>query len=87
MLGAWLRQRRIDEPSAVAKLTPRQRQIMALIGRGASDKEIAGVLAISVATAQKHVANILHRLDARNRAAAVALTNGHSAGSRNAPLR
>jgi DNA-binding NarL/FixJ family response regulator len=81
-LGAWLRKRG-DDPSsaAAAKLTPRQRQIMALVARGASDKEIGGVLGISTATAQKHVTNLLRRLGAPNRAAAVAMVGGHLLGS------
>jgi DNA-binding CsgD family transcriptional regulator len=81
-LGAWLRQRSEDPSNeAAAKLTPRQRQIMALVARGASDKEIGGVLGISTATAQKHVTNLLRRLGAPNRAAAVAMVGGHLLGS------
>jgi len=81
-LGAWLRKRSEDPANAAAaKLTRRQRQILALIARGASDKEIGGVLGISTATAQKHVTNLLRRLGAPNRAAAVAMTGGHFAGA------
>lgn len=76
-LGAWLRQQsRFGSRAADARLTPRQREIVALIARGASDKEIGGTLGIATATAQKHVSNLLARLDAPNRAAAVALTIG-----------
>jgi len=80
-LGAWLRNRS-DDPSnaAAAKLTRRQRQILALVARGASDKEIGGVLGISTATAQKHVTNLLRRLGAPNRAAAVAMMGGRYDG-------
>lgn len=55
-------------------LTPRQREVVALIARGASDKEIATTLGIATATAQKHVTHLLRRLDVPNRAAAVAAT-------------
>ena len=55
-------------------LTPRQREVVALIARGASDKEIATTLGIATATAQKHVTHVLRRLDVPNRAAAVAAT-------------
>ncbi|HAF11648.1 MAG TPA: hypothetical protein DCK98_16440 [Chloroflexi bacterium] len=76
-LGAWLRrQAGAQSGGANARLTPRQRQVVALIARGAADKEIAGTLGIATATAQKHVANLLARLGAPNRAAAVALTTG-----------
>lgn len=80
-LGAWLR-KRSEDPSnaAAAKLTRRQRQILSLVARGASDKEIGGVLGISTATAQKHVTNLLRRLGAPNRAAAVAMTGGRFDG-------
>jgi DNA-binding NarL/FixJ family response regulator len=81
-LGAWLRKRSEDPANAAAaKLTRRQRQILALVARGASDKEIGGVLGISTATAQKHVTNLLRRLGAPNRAAAVAMTGSHIVGS------
>ena len=43
-----------------------------LIARGAADKEIARSLGITTATAQKHVTNLLRRLNVPNRAAAVA---------------
>jgi len=42
-------------------------------------KEIGGVLGISTATAQKHVTNLLRRLGAPNRAAAVAMVGGDGA--------
>ncbi|OLC19462.1 MAG: hypothetical protein AUH33_05690 [Chloroflexi bacterium 13_1_40CM_68_21] len=55
-------------------LTPRQREVVALIATGASDKEIGSTLGIATATAQKHVTRLLKRLDVPNRAAAVAAT-------------
>ena len=73
IIGAWLREMRSPSRTrAVAALTPRQQQIVALIAQGASDKEIGGTLGIATATAQKHVTNILERLRVPNRAAAVA---------------
>jgi len=45
-----------------AGLTPRERQIVALIASGASNKAIAAELVISPATAARHVANILAKL-------------------------
>lgn len=53
-------------------LTPRQKQVIQLIAKGAADKEIAQALGITTATAQKHVTNLLRRLNVPNRAAAVA---------------
>jgi predicted ATPase/DNA-binding CsgD family transcriptional regulator len=43
-------------------LTPRERQVAALIASGLSNKAIAGELVISPATAARHVANILAKL-------------------------
>ena len=78
VLGAWLRDgRHLNAPTANAagalKLTARQREIVALVARGATDKEIAASLGIRTATAQKHVANLRRRLGVTNRAAAVGL--------------
>jgi len=43
-------------------LTPRERQVVALVASGHSNKAIAGELFISPATAARHVANILAKL-------------------------
>ena len=49
-------------------LTPRERQVVALIARGATNKTIADELFISPATAARHVANILAKLGFNTRA-------------------
>jgi predicted ATPase/DNA-binding CsgD family transcriptional regulator len=49
-------------------LTPRERQVVALIANGRSNKSIAEELFISPATAARHVANILGKLGFRSRA-------------------
>ena len=76
-LGRWLKaKRKAPQRSALAnRLTARQREILPLIARGATDKEIAAHLGIAVATANKHIANTLRRLGVPNRAAAVAITD------------
>ena len=56
-------------------LTPRQREVVALIATGAADKEIAQALGIATATAQKHVTNLLRRLKCPNRVAAAAIVS------------
>ncbi len=56
--------------SRASELTPRQREVVALIASGHSDREIASVLGIATTTAQKHVTNVLRRLQVPNRAAA-----------------
>jgi DNA-binding CsgD family transcriptional regulator len=52
---------------APSTLTPRQREVAALIARGMSNKQIAAKLDISRYTAETHVRNILERLDATSR--------------------
>jgi DNA-binding NarL/FixJ family response regulator len=51
-----------DRPSR-SRLTPRQREILQLLAEGKSNKEIAGVLGISVKTAETHRANIMLKLN------------------------
>jgi DNA-binding NarL/FixJ family response regulator len=59
-------------------LTPRQRQIVDLLARGASDREIAEALRISPSTVHKHVQNALKRTKTKTRSHLVAAL-GHSA--------
>jgi DNA-binding NarL/FixJ family response regulator len=61
------------EPPAAIALSPRERQVMTLMIEGAPNKVIARALAISDRTAKFHVAAILGKLRARNRAEAVAI--------------
>lgn len=60
---------------STGKLTPRQSEVLAELGKGRSNQEIASVLGISVATVKLHVNAILQTLGVRNRteAAIVAL--------------
>jgi DNA-binding CsgD family transcriptional regulator len=55
-----------------AFLSPRQREVAALLAAGLSNKEIAASLSLSTRTAEMHVAHILDRLHCRNRAEAAA---------------
>ncbi|MEV4511762.1 response regulator transcription factor [Dactylosporangium sp. NPDC049525] len=59
--------------AALADLTPREREILQLIGRGLSNTDIAGELVISMATVKTHVRHLLQKLALRDRAQAVVL--------------
>ena len=54
------------------ELTPRERDVLTLMAEGASNKQIAKQLGISVHTAKFHVASVLEKLDATGRTDAVA---------------
>jgi DNA-binding NarL/FixJ family response regulator len=55
----------------VSFLTPRQREVLALLGEGQSNKEIARVLTLAEGTVKLHVTAILKALDVNNRTRAV----------------
>ncbi len=65
-------------PSSV--LTPREREILALIDRGRSNKEIALELALSLATVKNHVHSILDKLQVSRRGEAAAALRGSPLG-------
>jgi DNA-binding NarL/FixJ family response regulator len=52
-----------EQVGAPEALTAREREIVQLIAEGASTKEIASVLGISVKTADTHRANLMRKLD------------------------
>jgi DNA-binding NarL/FixJ family response regulator len=55
-----------------ADLTPREREILELIGQGLTNQEIADRLVIQVGTVKNHVHNILQKLDVSSRQDAAA---------------
>jgi DNA-binding NarL/FixJ family response regulator len=61
----------------IAELTPRERDVLRLVGRGASNAEIAESLFVSEATVKSHIGHIFTKLDLRDRAAAIVFAFDH----------
>jgi DNA-binding CsgD family transcriptional regulator len=58
-------------------LTPRERQVLALVASGATNREIATQLYMAEKTASVHVSRILTKLDVRSRTEAAAVATRH----------
>jgi two-component system nitrate/nitrite response regulator NarL len=66
------------EPDPVQSLSPREREILGEIARGASNKEIARSLNIAEATVKIHVQHILRKLNLNSRVQAAVYAAGRS---------
>jgi DNA-binding NarL/FixJ family response regulator len=64
---------RLPSPQKLDELTPREREVMALVAAGLNNEEIADYLVISWRTAKTHVSRTLRKLHARDRAQLVTL--------------
>ncbi len=62
----------LGDPTPEAPFSRREREVLALVAQGLSDKEIAEQLVLSPHTVHRHVANIRHKLGRGTRTAAVA---------------
>jgi DNA-binding NarL/FixJ family response regulator len=63
--------------AAVEVLTPREREVLSLIGAGLTNTEIAAQLVLGEGTIKTHVGHIFTKLDLRDRAAAVVFAFDH----------
>jgi DNA-binding NarL/FixJ family response regulator len=63
-----LRSRSPQPPEATVGLTEREREVVALVGAGLSNDEIAAKLVVSPATAKTHVSRSMTKLGVRDRA-------------------
>ncbi len=65
-------ERRLAELMAEPEITPREREILALVARGKANKEIGATLGIAEDTVKRHVSSILDKLKVNDRAQATA---------------
>lgn len=72
------------DESPTAMLTPREREMLFLIGEGLSNKEIADSLVLSVKTVETHRANLSRKLNVRSRAGLMRLAMGIRLGNASA---
>jgi len=66
-----------DPPRQVVVLTPRQRQVLGLLGDGRTTGKIASELGIAEETARNHIKAVLRALDANSRLEAVVSARHH----------
>lgn len=64
-------------PSPIEQLSPREREILRGIARGASNKEIARELGIAETTVKIHVQHVLRKLDVSSRVQAAVAATAH----------
>lgn len=68
---------RAEASARLAELTHRERDVLALVARGATNQEVAEALHISEATVKSHIGHIFTKLDLRDRPAAIVFAYDH----------
>ena len=71
MVGLGMSVFRPNESPSGPALTDREREVLDLIARGSTNREIAGDLFLSPHTIKEHTSSLYRKLNARNRAEAV----------------
>ena len=70
-LGMTVFQPQVEDDAAAASLSGREREVLDMITRGATNREIAAALHLSPHTIHEHTSSLYRKLGARNRADAV----------------
>lgn len=74
------------EPAAMARLTPREREVLRLLAQGLDNGAIGKQLYLSAHTVRTHVGNILRKLGAHSRAEAARIALRLGAADRGMPV-
>ncbi|WP_116453161.1 response regulator [Blastococcus litoris] len=75
LVAAYVRRPPAPTADRLGTLSERERDVLALMGAGRSNPEIAAELFISLATVKSHVRHILAKLDLRDRPQAIVLAH------------
>jgi DNA-binding NarL/FixJ family response regulator len=67
----------LDESVGLDSLTGREKEVLALLGKGLNNKEIAGLLFITEGTVKNHVSNLIAKLGLRDRTQAAVFSVRH----------
>jgi DNA-binding NarL/FixJ family response regulator len=68
---------RAEASARLTDLTERERDVLSLVARGATNQEVAATLHISEATVKSHIGHIFTKLDLRDRPAAIVFAYDH----------
>lgn len=71
----------VHEDDAVARLTPMERRVLDLVGKGLSNREIADELGIAEKTVKNHVTSVLAKMGLQRRTQVVAWATAKKAQS------
>ena len=75
----------VQERVGMALLSPREREIVAHIAHGASNKEIARDLGVAESTVKIHVQHVLRKLNLSSRVQVAVVASAHGVAPRGAP--